>query len=666
MIKRILPLLLCAAIVFAQPVIAPTDSPVGPSRGQEAGGYNIVNSAETGFRQAWIEGNGARYRSDVNFGNGIRLLGSNLAINSKDGHGRYFDQLLINTQGLGNDPYQFASLRVEKNRWYRYDLIWRASDYLNPGLTGGLLGGHWFDTRRQIQDHDFTLFPQSTIKITGGYSRNGQSGPGILSGQFFDSRGDEYPLLANVNRRQSEYRLGIEAKWRPFKLSVMRGWQQYDEASPISLPIASAGANTTDRNTLSAAFRRTEPYKGSNPFWRGNLYTDQKSWYSVNARFSYSGGRRTYLFDELATGTDRFGALRNRQIAVSGGARRPVSSGGLTISLFPTSKLVLSNHTAFHQMQMDGDAFYREAENQTRSDSLLYFQYLGIRTFVNMTDASYRATKWLGLFGGYRFSTRRVRSTEGTQFAPEFTDVQRAEQTNRLNAVTGGVRFQPSKPLSVTLDTEIGRQDRPFTPIAARDYHILGGRIQYKTRTAQVTASSRTNYNFNSGSIFTHSAKSRVQSIDASWTASKTLSFDGGYSHAHFDSVTGLAYFASGRRVTGDQSVYVSNIHTITGSGRVAIGRLDLFAGLSRVQDTGDGRRVAAQTGARPGSSLPAFAAAQTYPLSYSSPFLRLSTRVHAKARLNFGYQYYDFAEEFSLPQNYSAHTIFASVLWSF
>lgn len=666
MIKRIVPLLAAAFAAFAQPVIAPTDSPVGPRRGQDSGGYNIVNSAETGFRQASISGNEARYRSDVNFGNGIRLLGSNLAVNSKDGHGRLFDQLLIDTRGLGNDPYQFASFRIEKNRWYRYDLVWRATDYLNPGLTGGLLGGHRFDTRRQIQDHDFTLFPQTSIKIIGGYSRNGQSGPGILSGQFFDSRGDEYPLLANIDRRQSEYRLGIDAKWKAWKLVVLRGWQRYDEASPLTLPIASAGANTADRNTLSAAFRRTEPYSGSNPFWRGNLFTDNRSWYSVNARFSYAGGRRTYLFDELATGTDRLGALRNRQIAVSGGARRPVSSGGLTLSLFPSSKLTLSNHTAFHQIQMDGDSFYREAENQTQSDTLLRFQYLGIRTFANMTDASYRASKWLGLFGGHRFSTRRIRSVEGTQFAPDFTDVERGEQTNRLHAVTGGVRLQPAKVLSVVLDTEIGRQDRPFTPIAARDYHILGGRVQYKTRNAQVTAASRANYNFNSSSIFTHSAKSRVQSIDASWTASKALSLDGGYSHAHFDSVTGLAYFASGRRVTGDQSVYISNIHTVTGSARLSAGRVDFFAGLSRVQDTGDGRSAATQTGQRPGSSLAAFAAAQTYPLGYTSPFARISVSVHPKARLNFGYQYYDFAEEFAVSQNYTAHTVFASVLWSF
>ncbi len=50
--------------------------------------------------------------------------------------------MLLNTLGLGNDPYESASLRVQKNGLYRYDMLWRLNDYSNPGLTvaGGLHG----------------------------------------------------------------------------------------------------------------------------------------------------------------------------------------------------------------------------------------------------------------------------------------------------------------------------------------------------------------------------------------------------------------------------------------------------------------------------------------------------------------------------------------------
>ncbi len=55
-------------------------------------------------------------------------------MNSRDGHGRWFDQIVLTTMGLGNDPYQSVTLRVEKNKLYRYDMLWRLDDYYNPGL----------------------------------------------------------------------------------------------------------------------------------------------------------------------------------------------------------------------------------------------------------------------------------------------------------------------------------------------------------------------------------------------------------------------------------------------------------------------------------------------------------------------------------------------------
>jgi len=108
---------LAPVLAFGQQTVAPTkDQPVGPAGGQDAGGYNVVQSWELGYRFATAGGDQEKYRSDVNFGNGIRLLGSSLTVNSRDGHGKWFDDLMLTTQGLGNDPYESANLRVGKNR----------------------------------------------------------------------------------------------------------------------------------------------------------------------------------------------------------------------------------------------------------------------------------------------------------------------------------------------------------------------------------------------------------------------------------------------------------------------------------------------------------------------------------------------------------------------
>ena len=71
----------------AQQVVPPTPEQVGPPRGDNAGNYNITQSFETGYRFSEVFGDIGEYRSDVNYGNGIRLLGSSLTIDSKDGHG---------------------------------------------------------------------------------------------------------------------------------------------------------------------------------------------------------------------------------------------------------------------------------------------------------------------------------------------------------------------------------------------------------------------------------------------------------------------------------------------------------------------------------------------------------------------------------------------------
>src|SRR3974390_2942023 len=124
----------CGALA-AQQVVAPTPEQVGSARGENAGNYNITNSFELGYRWVLVGGDDGMYRSTVNYRNGIRLLGSSFSMDSKDGHGHYFDQILLNTLGLGNDPYQSAILRVQKNGLYRYDMHWRQNDYTNPGLT---------------------------------------------------------------------------------------------------------------------------------------------------------------------------------------------------------------------------------------------------------------------------------------------------------------------------------------------------------------------------------------------------------------------------------------------------------------------------------------------------------------------------------------------------
>ena len=653
--------LLLAQLGLAQPPVAPTAEPVGAARGDNWNDYNIVNSFETGYRFRTFGGSFEQYRSTVNYGNGVRLLSSFLTVNSKDGHGKFFDEIVLTTQGLGNDPYQSATLRIQKNKWYRYDMLWRLNDYYNPGLrTDGGAGQHLLDTEYTTQDHDLTLLPQSSVKFFLGYTRGNQNGPAISTEQLFDSRGNEFPLFQNVRRVRNEYRIGNEINIAGVKLTWMRGWEDFKEDLDYSSG-ASAG-NVPNSTTTLISLRRNEPYHGASPFWRAGLFADRKH-FSANGRFTYTSGRRAFVLDETAAGAGRFGLSTARQIVTVGNASRPALSANLTLSVFPTSKLTIVNHTTLNNIRIDGDNRYVQFDNATQGLSFLAFEFLGIRTLANETDINLQASRWLGIFGGYHYSDRLIRSNESSNFQGNIFQAL-SRQVNLLHSGIFGIRLRPMKPLSILLDGEVGRANRPLSPISERNYHALGARVQYKVKTFLFTASTRENYNTNSVALASYASHARTHGVDAAWTPRQWFSIDAGYSKLHLDTAGGIAYFASGQFPSG-QSIYISNLHVASLSAHFDVRkRADLLVGYSHSQDTGDGRSNLA--GASGGPAIPAFQAAQTFPLSFRSPLGRLSVRITEKLRWNFGYQYYGYNERFLNGLDYRAHTGYSSLLWSF
>jgi putative salt-induced outer membrane protein YdiY len=652
--------LVCAA-AWCQTPVAPTDEPVGPRRGTDRNTYNVENSIETGYRFRLVSGNLGKYRSDVNYGNGVRLLSGFLAARSRDGAGKYFDEVVLSTLGLGNDPYQNATFRIQKNRIYRYDLLWRLNEYYNPALTLSL-GQHFLNTSRRMQDHDFTLFPDSSFRIFMGYSRNMQTGPALSTIQLFDSRGDEFPLFADIRRVRNEVRFGNELRVAGWRLNWMRAWANFSEDVPARLRAPSAGNNPEDTTGLTA-FERTEPYRGNSPFWRVALFKEDGKRMAVNGRFTYTAGQRTFVLDETAVGTARFGSAFNRQILTYGNGRRPVATGNLNLTGYAGPRVTVTNHTALYNVRAEGDSYYRSVDNGSFTVDLVNFQYLGIRTFSNQTDVDFAVRPSFGISGGYGYSNRAIRSMQQVEVAGVPVG-ETATQTNHLNSGTLGIRWRPVSPLMVIVSGEVGRANRPIFPTSERNYEAFGARVQYRTRTLRFAAFGRTNYNNNSVSMSAFSSRSRQYAGELSWAPQGRVSLDASYSKLHLDTEGGISYFLDSTLITGERSYYFSNIHHANVMVRFAVAaRVDLFMGYSRVQDRGDGRATA--VGPRIGSAVPLFQAAQTFPMTFESPLARLSIRFSERLRWNAGFQYYRYSEVFSILQDYRARTGFVSLSWS-
>jgi hypothetical protein len=656
------------APVLAAQVVTPTPEQAGSPRGENTGDYNVMESFEAGYRYAAVSGNDGTYRADVNYGDGIRLLSSNLSVYSRDGHGHWFDQIVLTTVGLGNDPYQSVTLRVEKNRLYRYDMLWRLDDYYNPGLDVAA-GLHSMDTTRHMQDHNLTLLPQSKFQFHLGYSRNTQDGPALSTVELFSTPPtSDFPVFENVKREQDEYRVGADVELAGFKLTLLHTWVFFKDDSGYQESGAIPGDNPSAGVTLNQ-FQRSEPYHGASPYWLGNINKSSKS-IAVNGRIVYVDGKRNFILDENAFGVTPLGA-QNQEIFVGGDASRPSLTGDLSISLFPTARLTLVNNSSFDSTRIDGTSDYEQYNLATQTSDFVSFRYLGLRTIANATDLHYRVNRWLSFYAGYHFTERRIEDIE--DYASPDTSLSGAmyKQANHLDEGLVGIRVKPLKAMTINLESEIGRADRPFTPVSDRNYQALGGRFEYRLKKLTFNAAYKENYNNNSITLTSYSSHARTYSSNVSWAPYDWFTLDASYSKLHLDSLSGIAFFADlpqPTALTSDQ-VYISNIHAANLATRFVVAkRVDLYLGYNITRDTGDGRNSATPAGATDPTTL-IFAPVQTFPLNFQSPMARVSIRINQKLRWNAGWQFYNYHEDFGLfsfYQGYHANTGYTSVTWAF
>jgi hypothetical protein len=247
-----IPAVIFIVAIFLPPAaraqINPAESP-----GINSGDYNIHSTIEFGYRLNEVTGNQNTYDTFENLGSGVRLFNFSFEMRSLDHHGFFFDNLSFSNFGYGGDPNDVTRLRMEKNKWYDFRLLFRRDknfwDYnlsanpynpaaLNPAgslATGCYVGPptatfpqgapgfcsspavaqnnslHGLDLVRRMQDYDLTLLPQSRIQFRLGYSRNRDEGPGL----FTTDGGTISDFNQNYSYTTNAYRVGVDFKVLP-------------------------------------------------------------------------------------------------------------------------------------------------------------------------------------------------------------------------------------------------------------------------------------------------------------------------------------------------------------------------------------------------------------------------------------------------------------------
>jgi hypothetical protein len=212
----IVSVLVCSSLSLAQ-------NSSGETKGIDSGNYNIQQSIEAGYRSSWVNGNTNTYDTFVNLGSGIRLFDYTLDMRSLDHKGFLFDDLNFSNFGYGGDPNDVTRLRIGKNKWYDFRLLFRRDknfwDYnlfanpLNPAISTPAVGiatsPHSLDLVRRMQDYNVTLLPQSRVRLRLGFSHNRDDGPGLFTtdGGTISAFNETYSYTTNSYRAGVDFRL---------------------------------------------------------------------------------------------------------------------------------------------------------------------------------------------------------------------------------------------------------------------------------------------------------------------------------------------------------------------------------------------------------------------------------------------------------------------------
>jgi hypothetical protein len=224
--KRARPLLflLLVTVLLLSPVSRAQSAP-DEDKGVESGDYNIRQTIDLGYRANWVNGNQNNYNTFVNLGEGLRLFDYSLEMRSLSHHGELFDRLSFSNFGYGGDPNDVSRLRIEKNKWYDFRLLFRRDkdfwDYnllanaLNPSSSIPAIAittsPHAHYLVRRMQDYNLTFFPQSKVRLRLGYSRNRDRGSG-----FWTTDGGTNTIFSKASSNTTNaYRMGVDFRFLP-------------------------------------------------------------------------------------------------------------------------------------------------------------------------------------------------------------------------------------------------------------------------------------------------------------------------------------------------------------------------------------------------------------------------------------------------------------------
>ncbi len=607
----------------------------------------ISGSIDVGYQ--WRSGVGGSldtYRTVVNLGSGLRLMGLDLSF--ENAARRWFDHINVRASNWGGDPYNTAHVDVSRHDWYNFSFDYRNIAYFNflpsyadPTIGQGIyLDQRSFDTHRRMSDFELELMPGKWIVPYVAYSRDSGFGSGITD---FVSGGNEYPVADRPRDKTDNYRGGVRIELRKFHVTLEQGATQFKDDQDVYTSTANLGNTTTpffgEQLTLTN-LAQTYGIQGDSIYSKVLLTADPFSWISVFGQFLYSQPETTVHYSQFNTG--QFVNLATVLLftseydLVNAAAKQPHTSGTFGFELRPFKRLrVIESWMTDRLHDASSAALNQQILTPAMAAQLSNFTGQLVGNYSQeQVDVLFDVTSKITARGGYRYEWGDA-LTQGALLSGVPTE------SGQLRRQVGlaGVSYRTGQKLSFNIDFEGASGDSAYFRTSLQDYERARLRARYQAlKSLVVSATFSVLNNQNPNPAVNYDFLSHDASVSFAWTPrdSKRISLLGEYTRATLRS--DINYIVPQTFQTAPSS-YRDNAHEANAAMNLLVPGFGAYSPRLSL-----------------GGSF--FISSGSRPTEYYQPLIRLLTPTHKHLAWYGEWRYYGFGEPFYLYEGFRTHML--------
>ena len=626
-------------VLFLSPILAEEPAVEKHAAASES---MITGSVDVGYR--WVSdpaGSFNTYRSIVNLGSGVKLLGTEFSI--VDPKKKFFDRIDTRAYNWGDDPYTTIHVNARKQRLYDFNADYRNIAYFsampsfaNPLLSrGSLLNERSFDTQRRFSSFDLDIFPSRAIVPYLSYGRSSGSGNGVTT---FVTDANEYAVPDRIRDSIEDFRGGVRFEFLRVHFNLEQGGTRFKDDQQL---YSSGTVNPGNRDTrfLGQTLQLTnllQSYgiRGTSIYSKAAITASPVSWLDVTGQLLYSQPQTDINYQQSNAGN--FVDQRNllffttQQYLLSATAKLPRTSGNIGVEVRPLRRVRILESWLTDRLH-------------TASSVALPSQTARLVTNYSQQeiDVLVDVTAKLTVRGGYRYVWGDASSVVLPLTGLNAFDSGKLDR----HVGIGGFSFRPGSKLSFSGEFEGASSGASYFRTSLHDYQRMHARGQYQVLSTLLLAadfSLLANQNPAAGAQYDYLA--RQNSLSLHWTP-KALKFtiDGDYTRSTMRSDI---FYLIPQTLTPERSFYRDNAHLLTALLNVP---LPSYRGIAAKLTAGGSFAISA--GSRP--------------TNYFQPLIGLYVPVNKKLMWVSQWHYYGYSEPFYPYEGFRTHVLTTGLRFS-